>query len=198
MAKQDVIPEGRFQCYVTAANLRFHELKIIVPLKIEVGDTMIEIDEFMTVDPSLTTSGGKKRAAFTIEALETLGATDPVNEIMGALENEATSVLLSGLDKPRWVECVVKHANGYANISIYKPKTAADPASVKKAAAGLRSLAGGKKGPDPFAPPPGRGTPIAPPARREPARTGDPTPEEAAAMAEEPGFPFGANAPPAR
>ena len=41
---------------------------------------------------------------------------------------------------------------------------------------------------------PGRGTPIAPPARREPPRN-EITPEEAAAMAEEPGFPFGANAP---
>ena len=166
MASADKLPEGRFQCYIAASNLRFFDLKIIVPLKIDAGGEMIEVDEFWTVDGSLVTSGGKKRAAFTIEALETLGATDPVNEIMGALENEATSVLLSGLDKPRWVECVVKHANGYANISIYKPKTAADPASVKKAAAGLRSLAGGKKGPDPFAPPPGRGTPIAPPAEK--------------------------------
>ena len=197
MASADKIPAGRFQCYIAAANLRFFELKIIVPLKIEVGGEIIEIDEFMTVDGTLTTSGGKKRAAFTMEALEVLGAADPVNEIMAALENGATSVQLSGLDQPKWVECVVTHSNGYANVSIYKPKATADAASVKKATAGLRSLGGGKKGPDPFAPPPNRGTPIAPPARRE-APKNDITPEEAAAMAEEPGFPFGANAPPAR
>lgn len=194
MASADKLPEGRFQCYATAATLRFHELKIIVPLKIEVGAEMIEVDEFWTVDGSLVTSGGKKRAAFTIEALEVLGATDPVNEILGALEENKASVTLSGLESPKWVECVVSHSNGYANVSIYKPKATADAASVKKAAAGLRSLGGSKKGPDPFAPPPGRGTPIAPPARREPPRN-EPTPEEAAAMAEEPGFPFGANAP---
>ena len=188
------LPEGRFQCYITAATLRFHELKIIVPLKIDAGGEMIEVDEFWTVDGSLVTSGGKKRAAFTIEALEQLGATDPVNEILGALEENKASVTLSGLESPKWVECVVSHSNGYANVSIYKPKATADAASVKKATAGLRSLGGAKKGPDPFAPPPGRGTPIAPPARREPPRN-EITPEEAAAMAEEPGFPFGANAP---
>lgn len=194
MAKQDVVPEGRFQCYARAATLRFHELKIIVPLKIDVDGNQIDVDEFMTVDGSLVTSGGKKRAAFTMEALEALGAADPVNEIMTALDESKATVTLSGLESPKWVECVVTHSNGWANISIYKPKAKADAASVKKAAAGLRSLGGAKKGPDPFAPPPGRGTPIAPPARREPPRN-EITPEEAAAMAEEPGFPFGANAP---
>ncbi len=168
MASADKIPEGRFQCYATAATLRFFELKIIVPLKIEVGAEVIEVDEFWTVDGSAVTAGGKKRAAFTIEALEVLGATDPVNEIMAALDDGKTSVTISGLESPRWVECVVKHQNGYANVSIYKPKATADAASVKKATAGLRSLGGGKKGPDPFAPPPGRGTPIAPPARQPP------------------------------
>ncbi len=197
MASADKLPEGRFQCYVTAATLRFHELKIIVPLKINAGDEPIEVDEFWTVDGSLVTSGGKKRAAFTVEALEVLGATDPVNEILGALEQNKASVTLSGLESPKWVECVVSHSNGYANVSIYKPKATADAASVKKATAGLRSLAPKGKGADPFAPPPNRGTPIAPPARRE-APKNDITPEEAAAMAEEPGFPFGANAPPAR
>ena len=168
MASADKLPEGRFQCYATAAQLRFHELKIIVPLKIDAGGEMIEVDEFWTVDGSLVTSGGKKRAAFTIEALEQLGATDPVNEILSALEENKASVTLSGLESPKWVECVVSHSNGYANVSIYKPKATADAASVKKATAGLRSLGGGKKGPDPFAPPPGRGTPIAPPARQPP------------------------------
>lgn len=167
MASADTLPEGRFQCYVTSGNLRFFELKIIVPLKIDVAGTIIETDEFMTVDGSLTTSGGKKRAAFTMEALEVLGASDPVNEIMVALENEATSVQLSGLEQPKWVECVVKHSNGYANVSIYKPKAVADAASVKKATAGLRSLASKGKGTgDAFAPPPNRGTPIAPPPAR--------------------------------
>ena len=194
MASADKLPEGRFQCYIAASNLRFFDLKIIVPLKIEVGAEIIETDEFWTCDGSLVTSGGKKRAAFTMEALEVLGAADPVNEILDALEKGATSVQLSGLEQPKWVECVVSHSNGYANVSIYKPKATADAASVKKATAGLRSLGGAKKGPDPFAPPPGRGTPIAPPARREPPRN-EITPEEAAAMAEEPGFPFGANAP---
>ncbi len=197
MASADKLPEGRFQCYIAASNLRFFDLKIIVPLKIEVGAEIIETDEFWTCDGSLTTSGGKKRAAFTMEALEVLGATDPVNEIMAALDDGKTSVTISGLESPRWVECVVKHQNGYANVSIYRPKATADAASVKKATAGLRSLAPKGKGADPFAPPPNRGTPIAPPARRE-APKNDITPEEAAAMAEEPGFPFGANAPPAR
>ena len=197
MASADKLPEGRFQCYIAASNLRFFDLKIIVPLKIEVGAEIIETDEFWTCDGSLVTSGGKKRAAFTMEALEVLGAADPVNEILDALEKGATSVQLSGLEQPKWVECVVSHSNGYANVSIYKPKATADAASVKKATAGLRSLAPKGKGADPFAPPPNRGTPIAPPARRE-APKNDITPEEAAAMAEEPGFPFGANAPPAR
>ena len=167
MASADKLPEGRFQCYITSGTLRFHELKIIVPLVIDVNGTNVEVDEFMTVDGSLTTSAGKKRAAFTMEALETLGATDPANEIADAVDAGATSVKLTGLDQPKWVECVVKHANGYANVSIYKPKATADAASVKKAAAGLRSLAG-RKEPDAFAAPPTRGTPIAPPARREP------------------------------
>ena len=197
MASADKLPEGRFQCYITAATLRFFELKIIVPLKIDVSGETIDVDEFMTVDGSLTTSAGKKRAAFTMEALEVLGAADPVNEIMTALEEGAPTVTLSGLDQPKWVECVVKHANGYANVSIYRPKAAADPASVKKAAAGLRSLADkGKANDAAFAPPPNRGTPIAPPARREPPPN-EPSvthlsPEQAKAIDD---FPFGANEP---
>jgi hypothetical protein len=57
MASADKLPAGRFQCYIAASSLRFFDLKIIVPLKIEVGGEIIETDEFMTVDGSLVTSG---------------------------------------------------------------------------------------------------------------------------------------------
>jgi hypothetical protein len=163
------LPEGRFQCFLRTEDgvLRFYleGLKIILPLTIDVGGEHIEHDQFMTVDGSLVTAGGKKRAKFTTDALEVLGAVDPGDAIADALDAGQSIVTLPGLLPARWVECVVKHSNGYVDVSIYKPK--ADAAAVKKATSGLRGLSGkgAATSKSPFAAPP-RGTAIAPPVAR--------------------------------
>lgn len=167
MATQDQLPEGRFQCYLRSPVVKFFELKAIVPLMVEVNGEKIEHDQFMTVDGTARTAKGKLRAEFTRDALETLGAGDPMSEIADALDSGRPDVTLTMPAGAKWAECVVAHSGGYVDVNVYKPRAAADAGTVKKASAGLRSLgAKGKSGApevNPFAPP-ARGTPISPPA----------------------------------
>lgn len=169
MATQDQLPEGRFQCYLRSPALRFYELKVIVPLMIDVGGEQIEHDQFMNVDGTAKTAKGKLRAEFTRDALETLGASDPMTEIADAIEAGKGEVTITMSGAPQWVECVIAHSGGYVDVNVYKPRVTADAGTVKKAASGLRSLGarGKAKAPEvnPFAPP-ARGTPIAPPGAR--------------------------------
>lgn len=199
MATQQQLPAGKTQCFAASPTMRIfvdrdtgEPSKLIVPLKIEVGAAQVEHSEFMTIDPSAETSKGKARIDFTIAALKCLGAKSPAADIANALDSGASEVTFAWAEQVDWTPCTVKHNGQYINLEI-GAGVELDPKKAKSAAARLRAMGGGAEVVNPFAPPAGRGTPIAPPARREPPRN-EITPEEAAAMAEEPGFPFGANA----
>ena len=161
-ATPDQAPEGRYPVRVRVTEMRFFELKIIVPLTMHIDGSEVNHDMFMSVDPEQGT-GKKSSAEYTIEALEQLGAKNPAEEIANALERGFESVDLSWADTIEWTECVVKHSKGYVNVNVYKPRAPLPAGAAKSVASGLRGLAQKGKATAPAVNPFERGKPIAPP-----------------------------------
>ena len=75
------------------------EVKAVVALFADVGGTVERVDVWLTLDPEATTSKGKHRIDFTVDAFAALGAVNALSEIGAAIEADptCTQVKLSGV-----------------------------------------------------------------------------------------------------
>lgn len=145
LAASDVVQIATIQAGKNAG-----EVKAVVQLHANVGGVAELVEVWLTLDPTLTTSTGKKRINFTIDSLAGIGAVNAMTEIGAALEADpgCSSVRLSGImgadGKPTTLATLhVSENNAHTNYDLWAKRKPA-PKGLGAQLAKLGAKAGGK------------------------------------------------------
>ncbi|RTL09082.1 MAG: hypothetical protein EKK62_04070 [Acidimicrobiia bacterium] len=173
---------GKALCYVTNYTMKIwverttgQAVKLLVPLKVDIGGQEHDYTEWMSIDPEDKTAKGKHRIDFTLDNLKILGATHAAEDLANALDEGKTEVTFEWVDQPGWTPCEIKINGQYTNMS-FGEGVKLDTGKAKKAGDAIRRRGGGGGvAVNPFAPSPaeGRGAPVAPPPPRPESAEGD-------------------------